>query len=61
MTAHVNENCIACGLCTNICPDVFSIGGEGFAIAKDEILPEFEDQTQEAAESCPVDAIEVEE
>ena len=31
----VNDNCIACGLCTGICPDVFSMDGD-YARAKDE-------------------------
>ena len=59
MTAHVNANCIGCGLCVNQCPDVFSMTDEGVAAARDEIFPEQEPQVQEAAESCPVSAIEV--
>ena len=60
MNAHVNENCIGCGLCVNLCPDVFTMLDEGIAAARDEIGPEQEPFVQEAAESCPVDAIEVE-
>ena len=59
MTAHVNENCIGCGLCTNLCPGVFTMTDEGVAAARDEIFPEQEGQVQEAAESCPVSAIVV--
>ncbi len=59
MTAHVNENCIGCGLCTNLCPGVFKMTDEGVAAALDKVPPEQEGQTQEAAESCPVSAIEV--
>ena len=59
MNAHVNENCIGCGLCTNLCPGVFTMTEEGVAAARDEIFPEAEGMVQEAAESCPVDAIEV--
>ena len=59
MTAHVNENCIACGLCASLCPAVFTLTDEGVAAARDEIFPEQEGMVQEAAESCPVDAIEV--
>ena len=59
MTAHVNENCIGCGLCTGISPDVCTMTDEGTAAARDEIFPEQEPQVQEAAESCPVNAIEV--
>ena len=59
MTAHVNENCIGCGLCANLCPGVFTMTDEGVAAARDEIFPEQEGMVQEAAESCPVDAIEL--
>ena len=59
MRAHVNENCIGCGLCANLCSGVFTMTEEGVAAARDEIFPEQEPLVQEAAESCPVDAIEV--
>lgn len=59
MTVHVNENCIGCGLCASMSPDVFVMTGEGVAAARDEVFPEQEDQAREAAESCPVAAIEV--
>ena len=59
MTAHVNGNCIGCGLCPSICPSVFTMTDEGVAAARDEIAPEYEGQVQEAAESCPVSAIGV--
>ena len=59
MTAHVNENCIGCGLCASMSPDVFTMTDEGVAAARDEIPPEQEDQTRETAESCPVTAIEI--
>ncbi len=58
MNAHVNSNCIGCGLCASMCPGVFTMTDEGVAAARDEIFPEIEGQVQEAAESCPVDAIE---
>jgi ferredoxin len=59
MNAHVNEACIGCGLCVNLCPGVFTMLDEGVAAAKDEIPPEENGMVQEAAESCPVNAIEV--
>lgn len=60
MNARVNENCIGCGLCNSICPEVFTMTDEGVATAKNEIVTELKDSVQEAADSCPVDAIEVE-
>ncbi len=59
MEAHVNDACIGCGLCTGISPSVFTMTDDGKAAAKDAIYPEEEAQTREAAESCPVSAIEL--
>ena len=59
MNAHVNGNCIGCGLCVNMCGAVFLMTEEGVAAAKDTIYPDQEGFVQEAAESCPVNAIEV--
>ena len=61
MTVHVNDNCIGCGLCVNMCGNVFLMTEEGVAAARDEIFPEQEAPAQEAAESCPVQAIEIHE
>lgn len=59
MNAHVNANCISCGLCVSLCPSVFFITDGGTAAANRDIAPEAEDQVQAAADSCPVSAIEV--
>lgn len=59
MTVHVNASCVGCGLCPNLCPSVFTMTEEGVAAARDEIFPEQYAQVREAAESCPVSAIEV--
>lgn len=58
MTAHVNSSCIGCGLCASMCPGVFTMTDEGVAAARDEISPDWDGLVQEAAESCPVSAIE---
>ena len=55
----VNENCIGCGVCAGICPEVFEMNSEGLAEAIDEdVNSEYEESAREAMESCPVDAIE---
>lgn len=61
MKAKVNENCIGCGLCNSICPQVFTMTDEGVATASSDISEEQEKSVRETADSCPVDAIEVEE
>lgn len=57
----VNENCIGCGMCEGICPEIFSLNEKGLAEAKKgEVPDELLDSAAEAAESCPVQAIEEE-
>ena len=59
MKYRVNENCIGCGLCAGICPDVFSMTDEGVAEAiESEVPAEAEKAAAEAKDSCPVGAIE---
>ena len=55
----VNQNCIGCGVCEGVCPEVFSMNSQGLAEAIDEdVAPSDEEAAAEAMESCPVDAIE---
>lgn len=55
----IQDECVGCGICPSICPDVFSMGDDGKAHAiKDEVLPENEDEVKDAESSCPVNAIE---
>ena len=62
MKAIVDEStCIGCGLCEQTCPAVFVLVGQ---VAKDRVDPVPEDEWDrccEAAASCPVEAITVEE
>ncbi len=59
MKYRVNENCIGCGLCAGICPEVFSMTDEGVATAiESEVPAEAEAAAAEAKDSCPVGAIE---
>lgn len=62
MKAIVNqEECISCGMCIDICPEVFSYNEEDKSQAIDEEVPDkLEEKTLEAKNSCPVDAIQAE-
>ena len=56
------ETCIGCGLCPDICPDVFRMNNENVAETTVEVVPsEAKEACREAAASCPVDAIEIQE
>mgnify|MGYP000911685453 FL=1 len=49
--------CIGCGVCTEICPDVFEMGDDGLAHAKAGADCGSAGCCQEAADSCPTEAI----
>ncbi|MGI6326350.1 MAG: ferredoxin [Saccharofermentanales bacterium] len=54
------ERCIGCGLCVEICPEVFTMGDELIAGATaDEIPEDATDSTRDAASACPVYAIDL--
>ncbi len=60
MKVTVNEECIGCGLCESTCSDVFAINDDGVAEVIVDDAADFEDEVQEAIDSCPVSAIEAE-
>lgn len=59
MKVKINEEeCIGCGACVSLCPEVFDFNDEGYATAKEEeISEELTQKVIDALESCPVDAI----
>ena len=63
MKAYVDKDtCIGCELCTQICPDFFSMDDDGKSVAKkDDIAQNLQDDAVEARDSCPVSAIDIEE
>jgi ferredoxin len=61
MKATVDRvTCISCGLCVSICPNVFEMDDEDIAIVKVDTLDvQDEEDAREAADQCPVSAIEI--
>ena len=57
MNVMIEDGCVSCGLCIEICPDVFEMG-EDTAVVKISPVPEqFVKDTIDAAEQCPVEVI----
>jgi ferredoxin len=52
----VEEDCTSCGLCEDICPEVFKLEDIA-AVIEDVNFADFEEQIKEAADSCPVGVI----
>jgi ferredoxin len=63
MKATVNKDlCISCGLCPDICPEVFQMADDDKAEAiVDEVPAGSEAACRDAAEQCPSSAISVDE
>ena len=57
MRARIEDTCTACGLCVDTCPEVFEMGDEMAQTMVDEVPAEYEDNVQQAADECPVEAI----
>ncbi len=52
------DQCIGCGMCESICPEVFRMTDEGIAEVYQQ--PEqITDTVQDAVDSCPVSCIEI--
>ena len=54
------EGCIGCGLCAETCPEVFELQDDKACVKMEEVPEEPEETCREAAEECPVEAIQVE-
>ena len=62
MKATVNDTCIGCGVCPQVCPDVFEMDDNNHAVVKLTPVPSAcEAGCREAATACPVEAIVIEE
>lgn len=61
MKAYVDKDqCIGCGVCPTVCPEVFEMDNDVAVVIGDKVPPEAEESAKSAEEQCPVDAIKVE-
>ena len=52
----IEEDCTACGLCQDICPEVFKVE-EVAKVIQGVNYGDYEEKIKEAASSCPVEVI----
>ena len=58
MKVRVNDDeCVGDGMCAELCPEIFKMEGDLAVVKKEDVPPELEDLVRKAAESCPVDAM----
>ena len=56
---YIEEGCTSCGLCVDICPEVFEMEDTATVI-EGVNFDDFEAQIIDASESCPADVIRYE-
>jgi ferredoxin len=53
--------CTGDEICVQVCPEVFEMEGDKAIVKMDEIPEDLQDSVREAADSCPSEAIIIEE
>jgi ferredoxin len=62
MKAIVDKSlCIGCGLCADLCPEVFEMVDDIAEAKVNPVPPESAASCRDAAEQCPVTAIQIDE
>lgn len=59
MKVHVDPGlCAGFAVCLGLCPDVFELHDDGYAVVRvSEVPPELEDAVRKAVNHCPSNAI----
>ncbi|UCB53168.1 MAG: ferredoxin [Candidatus Zixiibacteriota bacterium] len=53
--------CTGDEICVQICPEVFEMEGDKAIVLKEEVPEDLQDSVRESADSCPSEAIIIEE
>ena len=59
MEISIDDSCIACGLCSSMCSDIFTV--EDKAVVNIDNIEGNEECAKEASNSCPANAIIIKE
>ena len=60
MTANIDENlCMGCGLCAEVCPEVFLRNGETAIVGDSPFSPRSKADCRDMKEQCPTKAISI--
>ena len=52
------DMCIGCGMCVDICPEIFKLNSEDKSECTEDEIPEnLKEKAKKSCEICPVDAI----
>lgn len=54
------EACIGCEVCVDTCPEVFEMVDDKARVKINEVPKDVVESCREAAENCPVEAIQIE-
>ena len=59
MKVHVDPNiCAGIGVCLGLCPEVFELHDDGYAVVLVDVVPEeHEEAVRQAVNQCPSNAI----
>ncbi|MBU1007180.1 MAG: ferredoxin [Candidatus Omnitrophica bacterium] len=52
--------CVGCGLCVNVCPEVFEMNDDKAVVIAETVPAAQEDACKQAKDECPVEAIGIE-
>lgn len=60
MKVRIEDNCTACGMCVDSCPEIFQMGDDIAEVTMEIVSPELEEAVQQAADECPAESITIE-